>query len=243
MKWLKDWPVIGIDRNGDGTGEPVLVHKKPNVGKPHPIVTPPDSDEFNDNKIGLQWQWQSNPKGTWAFAHAANGSLRLFSDKIPDTAKNLWDVPNVLQQKFPAEEFITTTKMTFKPNARLENEKAGLAVMGLSYASIALKSKKDELHLVYAVGKDAGSGKFENEKMVTKVTDSTIYFRVRVTAGAKCQFSYSTDGKTFTNVGDVFVAEPGRWKGAKIGLFCTRESQINDSGYADFDWFRVEKVH
>lgn len=242
MKWVKDWPVIGIDKDGGGKGEPVLVHKKPNVGKSHPIVTPPDSDEFNDNIIGLQWQWLANPKSTWAFAHAANGSLRLFSDKIPDTAKSLWDVPNVLQQKFPAEEFIATTKMTFKPNTRLENEKAGLAVMGLSYSSIALKSKKDGLHLVYSVAKDAGSGKPENETMVTKVTDSTIYFRVKVTADAKCQFSYSTDGKTFTNVSEVFIAEPGRWKGAKIGLFCTRETVINDSGYADFDWFRVEKV-
>lgn len=247
MKWINDWPVIGIDnpdsyRDEGGKGQPVLVYKKPNVGKVLPIITPPDSDEFNDNKVGLQWQWPANPKATWAFAHTANGSLRLFSDKIPDTAKNLWDVPNVLQQKFPAEEFIVTTKVTFKPNARLENEKAGLAVMGLSYASIALKSKKDGLQLVYAVAKDAGLGKLENEKVVTKLTDSTIYFRVKVTASAKCQFSYSTDGKTFTNVGDVFIAEPGRWKGAKIGLFCTREKQINDSGYADFNWFRVEVV-
>ena len=35
--------------------------------------------------------------------------------------------------------------------------------------------------------------------------------------------------------------EVGRWKGAKMGLFCTRQTQINDSGYADVDWFRVDK--
>jgi len=33
MKWVKDWPVIGIDKDGDGTGEPVMTCKKPNVGK------------------------------------------------------------------------------------------------------------------------------------------------------------------------------------------------------------------
>ena len=32
MKWVNDWPVIGIDKDGDGCGDPVLVHTKPNVG-------------------------------------------------------------------------------------------------------------------------------------------------------------------------------------------------------------------
>jgi hypothetical protein len=30
-RWLEDWPVIGVDDNRDGKGEPVAVHKKPNV--------------------------------------------------------------------------------------------------------------------------------------------------------------------------------------------------------------------
>ena len=50
------------------------------------------------------------------------------------------------------------------------------------------------------------------------------------------------DGKEFTDAGEEFQAEVGRWIGAKVGIFCTRETQINDSGYADFDWFRVEKI-
>ena len=49
------------------------------------------------------------------------------------------------------------------------------------------------------------------------------------------------DGKTFKNIPEKFTAQPGRWIGAKVGLFCTRETQTNDSGYADFDWFRVDK--
>ena len=66
-----------------------------------------------------------------------------YSDKLPTAAKNLWDAPNVLLQKFPADEFMVTTKLTFKPNTKLENEKAGLVVMGFSYAGLALKSRKD----------------------------------------------------------------------------------------------------
>ncbi len=241
MKWINDWPVIGEDKDGDGKGEPVLWYKKPNVGKTYSVATPVESDEFNDSKIGLQWQWMANPKTTWAFANSSNGVLRLFSDKLPDSAKNLWFAPNVLLQKFPAEEFMVTTKMTFKPNPKLENERAGLTIMGLSYAYLGLKSKKDGIYLVYTICKDADKVKTENETVITKADEGTIYLRVRISKGAACKFSYSFNGKNFTEVAGEFKAEVGKWIGAKVGIFCTRETQINDSGYADFDWFRIEK--
>jgi beta-xylosidase len=234
--------VIGMDKDGDGKGEPVLRYKKPNVGRTYPKQTPPESDEFNGNTIGLQWQWMANPGATWAFANPAKGVLRLFSAKLPDSAKNLWEAPNVLQQKFPAEEFMATTKITFTPNPKLEGERAGLAVMGMSYAALALESGKDGSSLIYASAKDAAKGKKETVKKLGKATNATVYFRVKLTAGGMCRFSYSFDGSNFTDVGEEFTAEPGRWKGAKLGLFCTRESQTNDSGYADVDWFRVEPV-
>ena len=37
-------------------------------------------------------------------------------------------------------------------------------------------------------------------------------------------------------------SKTGRWVGAKIGLFCTRTNITNDAGFADIDWFRVEKA-
>ena len=243
MKWVNDWPVIGEDKDGDGKGEPILNYKKPNVRKKYPIQTPPESDEFNGTSLGLQWQWPANPQATWSFLNPATGSLRLYSDKLPEGGKNLWDAPNVLQQKFPADEFIVTTKILFKPNnTKLENEKAGLVIMGFSYANVALKSKKDGIYLVYTIAKDAVKGKPETEKIIQKLPSPTAYLRVKVRSGAKCQFSYSLDGTKFTEVGEPFPAEVARWKGSKVGLFCTRESQINDSGYADFDWFRVEPI-
>ncbi len=242
MQWRNNWPVIGNDTDGDGKGEPVLSYKKPNVGKLWPIQTPADSDEFNNRELGHQWQWQANIKGTWWFMNTASGVLRLYSDKVPDSAKNLWDVPNVLLQKLPAEEFMATTKLSFKPNSKIDNEKTGLVMMGLSYANLALKSQKDGIYLVYTVCKEAAKGKSETEKQVQKINDAIVYLRVTVNKGAKCTFSYSTNGKDFTLIDDVFQAESGRWIGAKMGLFCTRSTQTNDSGYADIDWFRVEPI-
>lgn len=240
MKWIGDWPVIGVDKNGDGKGEPVLVHKKPNVGKTWPKATPPESDEFNGAAPGLQWQWQANPQAVWSFQNGEK--LRLFSAKLPDSARNLWDAGNVLLQKFPAEEFSATTRMTFTPHPKLEEESAGLTVMGLSYASLGLKKKKDGLYLVYAEANDAGKGGVEKEKSALKLEGNTVFLRVDVRKGASCTFSYSLDGKEYKPVGAPFTAAVGRWKGAKVGLFCSRRTETNDAGYADFDWFRVEPV-
>jgi beta-xylosidase len=239
MKWREDWPVIGEDKDGDGKGQPVLTYRKPNVGKTYPVRTPDESDDFNGALLGPQWQWMANPKAAWSFMNASNGALRLFSDKMPDSVKNLWDVPNVLVQKFPAEEFVATTRISFTPNPKLENEQVGFAVIGLSYAGLALKNKKDGLYLVNLLCQDAGNGKEQKEIILSKITGRTIFFRVTVSKGAKCQFSFSQDGNSFTDAGAAFTAQVGKWVGARLALFCT--SQTNDAVYADVDWFLVER--
>jgi beta-xylosidase len=240
MVWKDNWPVIGVDKDGDGKGEPVLTYKKPNVGKVYPLNTPQESDEFNNAKLGLQWQWMANAKPAWMFMNTAKGALRLYSYKPPGNTANLWFTPNVLLQKFPADEFTATAKLTFFPNNKLENERTGLTIMGLSYACIALKSTKaDGLLLIQTVCKDADKGTSEREEVIAKINSPSIYLRVKAGKNGLCNFSYSTDGLTYYNADQSFTAEPGRWIGAKVGLFCTRDSHSNDSGYADVDWFRV----
>ncbi|WP_026905045.1 glycoside hydrolase family 43 protein [Pedobacter glucosidilyticus] len=241
MKWVKDWPVIGEDKDGDGKGEPVLVYKKPNVGKNWPVQTPAESDDFNSPILGKQWQWQANADGTWAFA-GNKGNLRLYTKQIPAEAKSLWDVPNILGQKFPADNFQVTTKITFTPNDKLENEKVGLIILGQDYSTLFLKSKKDGIYLGYGLCKGAVKGKEEVESIISKIDTKTVYFRVQVSNGGICKWFYSTDNKKFLPIAEPFTALPGKWVGAKVGLYAVRNTQINDSGYADVDWFHVEPI-
>jgi len=242
MVWKDGWPVIGEDKDGDGTGEPVASFRKPNVGKTYPVSNPAEGDEFNGRELGLQWQWMANTQAGWYYMNIAMGSLRLYALPAPAEAKNLWQVPNVLLQKFPADEFVVTTRLSFTRNPKLENERAGLTVMGLGYADIFIRSAKDGLHLCYGLCKDAESGGAEEEHDLAALSDSTVYLRVQVRAGAVCRFSYSLDGQAFVDAGETFSAAPGRWIGAKVGLFCTGSEHSNDAGYADVDWFRVEKL-
>ncbi len=240
MKWVNDWPVMGLHTNGDGRGEPVATFIKPAVGRIYPICTPKESDEFNESALGLQWQWNANPAINWAFCFPAKGALRLNSVLVSDTIKNLWDVPNLLLQKFPAEEFSATTKFSFTP--KTVGEKFGLVVMGMNYANIMVANKIDGLYICYGKCVEADKGKKENEIQFTKIVNGTdLYFRVTVLKGASCTFSYSMDGKLYTPVPEKFTATPGRWIGATVGMFCNRVQNINDAGFSDIDWFRVDR--
>jgi len=67
-----------------------------------------------------------------------------------------------------------------------------------------------------------------------------LHLRVKVSDQALCLFSYSTDVTNFTPAGESFTARPGRWIGAKVGLFAVRSGPTSENGYADFDWFHVE---
>ena len=239
MKWVNDWPVIGIDTDGDGCGEPVRTFKKPNVGKTYPKITPPESDEFNGNELGLQWQWHANYQTTWGFPSGNLGFFRLNCIPRPTEEINLWNVSNLLLQKFPAPEFTATVKLTF--DARFDNEEVGLVVMGLDYGRLTLKRENGKLNIYAATCKNADKGSTENLVSGPTLNSNVVYFRLVVKNGAECRFSYSLDGTSFTSLGNVFKAREGRWIGAKVGLYALRDGVINDAGSADIDWFRVEK--
>lgn len=244
MKWVDGWPVIGVDKNGDGCGSPVYSYKKPNVGKTYSIETPAESDEFDSLELGLQWQWQANPKPIWYFCDGGNSLLRLYS-YYTENQVNLWDVPNLLLQKFPTEDFTVTTKVSFAPSSKYTGERTGLVVMGADYAVLAIENRADGLILVQNVCRKADKKGKEEENASVNLSDNTLFLRVKVKKDSEkeaiCSFSYSVDGKKFISLGENFTAKPGKWIGAKVGLFITRPKAVNDGGWVDIDWFRVTK--
>jgi beta-xylosidase len=245
MIWRDDgWPVIGDDPDHTGKGQPVLVHAKPNVGKTYPVTAPQTSDEFDGQTLGLQWQWNANPRDEWISFSAHPGFLRLTSVPLPKTRSNgspannsRYDAPNFLLQKFPATEFTVTTEMEFTPAA--EGEIAGLTVFGYDYALLGLSKTAGGVRLVYVVNSGASRGAEEREATSVETKSSAVYLRVTVSNGARCQFAYSFDNQTFTPIGEPFRASVDRWIGAKIGVIASAPADATKTGFADFDWFHV----
>lgn len=236
LKWINDWPVIGSDKDGDGTGEPVISFSKPDTGHEWPEVSPPADDEFNGSTAGLQWQWHANPSLSWGYPSEAYGCFRLNCIARPDSMHNLWDVPNLFLQKLSAEKFYVSASL--KCSLRSEGEEAGMIVMGQDYQYISLKRSEGRLlvRVVRCMEADKGGG--EEILFSEEVKNVEIFFGVNVAPGALCKFSYSTDGLVFIEAGDAFTARAGIWIGAKIGFFALRDGFTNDAGYADLDWFR-----
>jgi beta-xylosidase len=238
VKWADGWPLIGNDINNDSIGEPVTAHKKPNVSQTYPIENPQTSDEFNDDNLGLQWQWHANPQKEWFSLNANKGYLRLFANQVMTAKGDAWYAPNLLLQKFPAPLFKGITCLTFNPGSI--NEKAGLIIMGEAYSYICITKIENGLSISQQTG-DAdhcdGSPKDIDNVMTDK---NLVYLKVSVDQEAKCSFYYSFDGKKYISIGDVFTAKKGKWIGAKIGIFCINPNVEKDNGYADFNWFRIE---
>ena len=250
MKWVNDWPVIGVDKDGDGCGDPVSRYRKPKTGKTYPIETPVESDEFDTRKLGLQWEWHANYQDVFGFT-TNMGYVRIYGHELSPHFKNFWEVPNLLMQKFPAEEFTATAKL--KVSAKDDGQLSGLIIMGWDYSWIGVEKQGEKFLLKQAVCKDAEQGNLEQVSTLAVLEPSRkfeaglfpnyereIYIRVHVGKGAYCRFSYSLDGKKFTEAGTLFKARQGKWIGAKVGMFSVTPHG-KERGWVDVDWFRVEK--
>lgn len=250
MKWVNDWPVIGVDKDGDGCGDPVSRYRKPKTDKTYPIETPVESDEFDTRKLGLQWEWHANYQDVFGFT-TNMGYARIYGHELSPHFKNFWEVSNLLMQKFPAEEFTATAKL--KVSAKDDGQLSGLIIMGLDYSWIGVEKQGEKFLLKQAVCKDAEHGNLEQVSTLAVLEPSRkfeaglfpnyereIYIRVHVDKGAYCRFSYSLDGRKFTEAGTLFKARQGKWIGAKVGMFSVTPHG-KERGWLDVDWFRVEK--
>lgn len=248
MRWQDDWPAMGVDADKNGVGEPVMSYKKPDVGQTYQVEEPQTSDEFNSPSFGLQWQWEGNGKADWFSLDARTGWLRLFAQRPPAKFKNLWNVPSLMLQKFPAPSFSATAQLDCSSMSGAE--KVGMLIFGLDYSYVAVQKTTTGLAIVQAVCEKADKGTKEETVASANIKDSEVFLRVEVhpesdgelVPRALCSFSYSMDGKSYNMFGKTFTAREGVWVGAKMGLFSLAKPESVQPGFADVDWFRVEPL-
>ena len=313
MTWQADgWPMIGVDPDGDGVGQPVAEYRfldsasgsarndkrvpsvsndkratsvsndKRNVSVQNDkrsIVIPSEVEEsespYKPYGIDLAWQYPAIPSPYWHYA-LPEGGVRLYSVEQKWPYRSLWDCPNFLAQKFPAERFTVRARLSFRPNPQLKEkgEQAGFAVMGNDYAGLRLTDTEAGAKLEYVQCPGASKGQQEtatelavlpyrydplphsyesrNVPLVNypDVPEIVLWVmldvRAKVVEGnvpeAVCRFSYSLDGKRFTQVSGTFAAQPELWVGAKFGFFCNRFAPKNDSGWVDVTDLEVKTM-
>lgn len=250
VTWKDNWPVMGVDKDSDYCGEPVTTYRKPKTSGKVQVVNPAESDEFSDTRLGLQWQWHANYNETFGMP-TAFGSYRVYTHKVSEKFQNLWEVPNLLLQKTPADKFTATTKIRF--TSKDQNQTGGLLMMGLDYSGLVVKRVGNDFQLLQISCKSADKGKPQTEQLIATLkptavdqidyqpgTHIDIYMRMSVNDG-KMHFSYSLDGKKYTKCGTEFTMREGKWIGAKIGFVAYEPGQKTNRGWIDADWFRVTR--
>lgn len=223
VAWRDDWPVIGNDDDGDGRGEPRRDWKRPSLPAAAPAV-PATTDLFEGGRPGLQWQWQANPSDAW-WSVPRPRALRLSA--VPN-ARNLWSAPNLLLQKFPAPAFEATTVLD--GGGLQDGERAGLIVFGSDYAWIGLEQADGSLRLVVRSLENAAAGGSEREAFTARLTGTRVEVSVLVREGGTFRFSFRSAPGASREAGPAFTARPGRWVGAKVGLFAAAPAGRTTTG-------------
>ena len=241
VDWSSGWPIMGKK------GEPVVTYQKPRSSS-STIVNPVESDEFNSPTLGKQWQWQANYDEKYGVP-TAFGTFRIYTHKLDEGWKSLWEVPNMLLQKTPADKFTVTTKL--RMTSKADGQFGGLIMMGLDYSALVVRRLGQEFQLVQMTCKGADKGKQQTESLIATLKptweDKTqyrpgihedIYLRLAVD-DSKLHFSYSTDGKKFTDCGEEFQMKEGKWIGAKFGFIAAESDPKCDRGWVEADWIRI----
>ena len=241
MSWKEDWPIIGIAKDGNDYGEPVLTYRKPNVGeaaKEAEICEPDASDDFTKNTLGLQWQWNANPKEDWY--NITSEGLCLNAVKQEEKIKH-GDYPNLLLQKWPAPEFICDTTLSL--TGLKANEEAGVISMGVKYALLSFARNEEGMVEASFINGEQKYGKILVESTEETSTSlgtlafaddsETITVRMSVQRVGtqdlsekeknftleEVVFEYSTNGTDYKKAGS-YMAAAGRWVGVKSGVYC-----------------------
>jgi beta-xylosidase len=225
VSWENDWPLIGVDHDGNGIGEPVPEFRKPVDLRDRHFNPAERVDHFDQKQLGLQWHWQANHKPEWASLNQREGCLRLF----PQPAESFTDgnIPHALLQNFPALSF--TTEAHIDGSNLREGQYGGLVIAGVESACLLVSVSQG----VQTVSLHTPHG------LETRVvSEGNILLRTVVREGGVCRFSFDCDGKR-DEFETEFQATEALWVGARIGLMCILIAPDPIGGFADFDYFSL----
>ena len=220
-RWVDGWPLIGVDIDGNGIGEPVPVWTKPAMKAEKPSY-PQTSDDFSGNELQLQWQFNHNPVKSAVSLTERPGWLTMH----PLPAQNLATARNTVTQKQMGYEGTVTTLVDI--SKMTDGDRAGLACFGHVFNGVGVE-RRDGSSWIYL----ENNGQARD---VVKVKGKQVWLRAEMDALNNAhQLYYSTDGRNFTPCGDPYSLLFGFWKGARIGLYAYTTAEAG-AGKVHFDY-------
>ena len=235
MKWVNDWPEIGQDIDNDGVGEMVWEEKKPNLNNPNIKIQ--TSDDFTAPKLGLQWQWNQQPRADkWSLIEHP-GYLRLYAFK-PLEDNDFFKAGNTIGQRYYRCENSTAT-VKLEINGMANGQDLGLCQYdgGKNYSSLGVVMNDDVKKFIYKAKED----KKERTVLVGVVVPKkikTIYLRIKADYSGACNFEYSFDNKKYIAFGKPSQLTWANYRGTRFGIYNYNNQQ--EAGFVDVDSFEYQ---
>lgn len=221
VEWVDGWPMLGCN------GKDVITYSKPEVGRKTKICAPETSDEFNNSRLGLQWQWNHNPDySRWSLT-VRHGYMRLEAAE----ANDLKNARNTLTQRVqgPASEGTVEMEVSGLKDGNI----AGFGVFELPYAYVAVRQEEGKRQVIFCNGEQTFG-------LIDHFTSDKLWIRARITdQGFRARFYYSIDGKHFKPIDSELKMGLGLpWTANRFALFNYSTTSNGVGGFADFNWFR-----
>lgn len=234
------WPFIGIEQNGDGIGEPVSSWNMPVIDAPHYKIA--TSDNFQGEKLGLQWQFQANPKKH--FYNLCNGKLNLYCLANLKRENLLWYAPNALTQIFQSKQITAVVKVQL--NADKIGDFASLGIIAHEYGYICIE-KADNGYILKTIDGFVLEKEFEGlatEKAIDicKLEKNEIWLKLSLKEDKTYCFSYSLDGFNFIKIEKTYNLKRSTWTGAKLCIWSANRENLTSRGYGIYDYITIENV-
>lgn len=220
VTWHEGWPYFGLPGN---LGRSPRTWVKPVTGSSRRPHAPYVRDDQFSGALSKVWQWNHVPvDGKWSLTERP-GFLRLHA--LP--AESLWDARNTLTQRAIGPQSTVTTVL--ETGGMQPGDHAGLALFNRPYTWLGVRREAEGSALVH----------FDEQ---TQQETRLALPSTRVWLRAQCdflketaQFSWSSDGRTFTNVGQPFtmVFQLTTFQGVRYSLFHFTKGRTG--GHADFD--------
>ncbi len=223
--WQDGWPLWGKPGT-DGIGNMVWSAEKPR--QTGPIDTVQTSDDFTSATLSPQWEWYFQPRtDKWSLTENP-GFLRLYACK-PLQPDQITKTTNVLTQRpLRTDKNVATVKMAIAQ--MVDGQAAGLALFGKTTGRIHVR--RSDTGVRFICDQPATSTASETIDARTRY----VWFRASWNKAGEAQFSYSTDGQHFENLGPIYqLTNFGNYLGAKLGLYTVNDTA--DRGFVDIDWF------
>ena len=218
-RWVDGWPMLG-DTSGktpmqfdiDGITEQPLDHH---------IA---ESDDFNGT-LSLVWQWNHNPDNSLWSLSERQGWLRLKTGKV---VSSLFDARNTLTQRTEGPACTGTVKMDV--SQMKDGDRAGMMMFCSEPGGLCVEQSGTTRSLVM----------YDRSTAVSRITliNDVVWLRAECDfTSDDARFSYSTDGTTFTPLGNRFhmVYTLVHFVGNRFALFNYATKAAG--GYVDIDEF------